>query len=272
MRIVGEQGPVERDRVEGRIEFRGPSAMEGYFHNEEATAAVRRGDGWIDTGDLGYWADGDLFVTGRVKDVIIAGGRNIYPQEVEEAVGDVSGVRRGCVAAFGVRDAATGTERLVIVAESRETTAAAKATIVGGRYGGGRRRHLRFRRTSSSSRGRAAFPRPRAARSAAIRRAISTSRARSSAGGRRRRRSGRGSIARDVGWRCRERASRTRAALLFTGWAWLLVVLLVPLLWIALTLARGRRAARRVVSVLRAHCFCVSAGAGSTSPAPASPG
>ncbi len=94
--------------------------MQGYFENAEATAAVVRDGGWIDTGDLGFVDDdGDLFVTGRAKDVIIAGGRNIYPQEVEEAVADVPGIRRGCVAAFGVQDPRTGTERLVVVAETR---------------------------------------------------------------------------------------------------------------------------------------------------------
>ena len=94
--------------------------MQGYFENAEATAAVVRDGGWIDTGDLGFVDDdGDLFVTGRAKDVIIAGGRNIYPQEVEEAVAEVPGIRRGCVAAFGVQDPRTGTERLVVVAETR---------------------------------------------------------------------------------------------------------------------------------------------------------
>ncbi len=64
---------------------------------------------------------GDLFVTGRQKDLIIKAGRNLYPQEVEEIVGAVTGIRKGCVAAFGVHDAAIGTERLVVIAESRET-------------------------------------------------------------------------------------------------------------------------------------------------------
>jgi 1-acyl-sn-glycerol-3-phosphate acyltransferase len=94
--------------------------MQGYFENPEATAAVVREGGWIDTGDLGFLDDdGDLYITGRAKDVIIAGGRNLYPQEVEEAVAEVPGVRRGCVAAFGVQDAKTGRERLVVVAETR---------------------------------------------------------------------------------------------------------------------------------------------------------
>jgi fatty-acyl-CoA synthase len=128
VRIVDIHGRPVGDRVEGHIQFRGPSAMHGYFRNPEATAAVMC-DGWIDTGDLGYRAEEDLFITGRVKDVIIADGRNICPQEVEEAVGEVPGVRRGCVAALGVADAATGTERLVVVAESRTSVQEAREGI-----------------------------------------------------------------------------------------------------------------------------------------------
>ena len=120
LRIVDERDTPRPPRVEGHVQFRGPSSMQGYFENAAATAAVLHDGGWIDTGDLGFVDDeGDLFVTGRAKDVIIAGGRNIYPQEVEEAVADVPGIRRGCVAAFGVQDARSGTERLVVVAETR---------------------------------------------------------------------------------------------------------------------------------------------------------
>jgi fatty-acyl-CoA synthase len=129
VRIVSTRGDVLGERSEGAIHFRGPSVMQGYFHNPEATAEVARGDGWFDSGDLGYWADGDLFVTGRVKDVIIAGGRNIYPQEVEEAASDVPGVRRGCVAAFGIADPRTGTERLIVVAETRDGSASARNAL-----------------------------------------------------------------------------------------------------------------------------------------------
>ena len=120
IRIASRRGDALGEREEGAVHVRGPSVMQGYFHDPEATDAVARGDGWIDSGDLGYCADGDLFITGRAKDVIIAAGRNIYPQEVEEAAGDVPGVRRGCVAAFGVEDRGNGTERLVVVAESRQ--------------------------------------------------------------------------------------------------------------------------------------------------------
>ncbi len=120
VRVVDDASHDAGERVQGHIQFRGPSTMQGYFKNPSATATVMRGDGWVDTGDLGYLADGELFVTARIKDVIIKGGRNLYPQEVEEVASEVDGVRRGCVAAFGVSDQKLGTEKLVVVAETRE--------------------------------------------------------------------------------------------------------------------------------------------------------
>ena len=105
------------DRHEGRIEFRGPSATAGYFHNPAATRSLFHDD-WLDTGDLGYLADADLYVTGRIKDVIIRAGRNLHPDELEEAVGNLAGVRKGCVAVFTCADPG-GAERLVVMAETR---------------------------------------------------------------------------------------------------------------------------------------------------------
>jgi 1-acyl-sn-glycerol-3-phosphate acyltransferase len=121
IRVVDTAGAPLPDRVEGRVEFRGPSVTSGYFRNSTATAAVLH-DGWMDSGDLGYRSEGELYVTGRRKDLIIKAGRNLYPQEVEELVGDVPGIRKGCVAAFGVGDPTIGTERLIVVAESRAET------------------------------------------------------------------------------------------------------------------------------------------------------
>ncbi|OGL12025.1 MAG: hypothetical protein A3I17_09230 [Candidatus Rokubacteria bacterium RIFCSPLOWO2_02_FULL_72_37] len=130
IRIVDAQDRPVADRVEGRIEFRGPSVTSGYWKNPAATRATFRG-GWCDSGDLGYLAEGELYVTGRVKDLIIKAGRNLHPQEIEEVVGDVPGVRKGCVAAFGVSDPAVGTERLVVAAESRETGPEARERLRG---------------------------------------------------------------------------------------------------------------------------------------------
>ena len=120
VRIVDEAGREAADRARGRVEFRGPSAMAGYYRNAAATRRVLD-RGWVDSGDLGYIAEGELYVTGRTKDMIIRGGRNIHPQELEEAVGNVSGIRLGFVAVFGTRDARSSTERLVVVAETRAT-------------------------------------------------------------------------------------------------------------------------------------------------------
>jgi len=119
LRIADARGRPLPERVEGRIEFRGPSATQGYFRNPEATAALFDGD-WLDTGDLGYLAEGDLYVTGRAKDMIIRGGHNVYPHELEEAVSGIEGIRRGCVAVFGVRAEHAPGEHLVVVAETRE--------------------------------------------------------------------------------------------------------------------------------------------------------
>jgi 1-acyl-sn-glycerol-3-phosphate acyltransferase len=120
VRIVDPAGQTVPERVEGRVEFRGPSVTRGYFGNPKATRAAFH-DGWMDSGDLGYRAEGELYITGRQKDIIIKAGRNLYPQEIEEVVGGVEGIRKGCVAAFGVTDPDAGTERLVVVGETRHT-------------------------------------------------------------------------------------------------------------------------------------------------------
>ena len=119
VKVLDEEGRELGERAQGRIFFRGPSRTAGYYRNPAATAAVITADGWMDSGDLGYWAGGELYVTGRLKDCIIKSGRNIIPQEIEAAAAEVPGVRKGCVAAFGALDPQTGTERLVVVAETR---------------------------------------------------------------------------------------------------------------------------------------------------------
>jgi acyl-CoA synthetase (AMP-forming)/AMP-acid ligase II len=97
--------------------------MRGYYNNPEATARVLRPDGWLRTGDLGILdGEGYLFVTGRIKDLIILGGHNVAPLDVEEVVDAVDGVRYS--AAVGIDSERTGTQRLHVVAEVREETAA----------------------------------------------------------------------------------------------------------------------------------------------------
>lgn len=125
IRIVDAAGKELPERREGRLQFRGPSATAGYYRNPEATRRLLAGD-WLDSGDYAYLAGGEVYPTGRAKDVIIKGGRNLYPQELEEAVGNIPGIRKGNVAVFGSADPATGTERLVVAAETRETDPAAR--------------------------------------------------------------------------------------------------------------------------------------------------
>lgn len=119
VRVLGEDGEPLPDRRRGFVEFRGPSSLLEYYCNPEATKETKNEDGWVRTGDLGYLSEGDLYLTGRNKDIIIKAGRNIQAEDVEDAVASVEGVRRGCIAAFGVSHDQEGTERLVVVAESR---------------------------------------------------------------------------------------------------------------------------------------------------------
>ncbi len=119
VRIVDEADVDVGERVVGRLVFRGASATSGYYHNADATAAITLAGGWLDSGDLAYRAAGEIHVCGRRKDLIIKAGRNLVPQEIEDAAAGVEGVRRGCIAAFGVPSAALGTEALVVVAETR---------------------------------------------------------------------------------------------------------------------------------------------------------
>jgi fatty-acyl-CoA synthase len=137
IRIVDDQERTCPERVIGRLLFRGPSMTPGYFKNEEATRAITKEGGFLDSGDLAYMADGEVFVTGRLKDLIIKAGRNLVPQEIEELAASVEGIRKGCVVALGVTDASSGTEKLVVVAETREAdheplAAAVRETIAGG--------------------------------------------------------------------------------------------------------------------------------------------
>jgi len=106
---------IDLDVREGRIFVRGPSVMREYFGNRAATDATLRG-GWLDTGDLGFLQDGELFVSGRAKDVVILRGSNHSPQEFEEALDGVAGVRPGCAAAVGIPTAEG--EQLALLVEA----------------------------------------------------------------------------------------------------------------------------------------------------------
>ena len=109
----------------------------------------------MDTGDYGYIAEGDIYITGRIKDTIIRAGRNIHPYELEEAVGNLDGIRKGCVAVFGSRDERAGTEKIVVLAETRETDAARARSAAQPDQRARRGRSSARRRTTSCSRRRA---------------------------------------------------------------------------------------------------------------------
>jgi len=116
--VRGDSGKLLTTGQVGRIYARGPSMMEGYYGQLEATEAVLAADGWLDTGDLGYFRDGQIVITGRAKDLIIVNGRNIWPQDLEWTVErEVSALRSGDVAAVSVDDG--GSERIVVLVEFR---------------------------------------------------------------------------------------------------------------------------------------------------------
>jgi len=118
IRIVDpDTGALLREREVGELEIRGTSVTPGYYKRPDANADLFH-DGWLCTGDLAYLLDGQLVVCGRIKDVIVVGGRNLFPEDVERAVGHLEGVRAGNVIAFGV-EGDRGRESLVVVAESR---------------------------------------------------------------------------------------------------------------------------------------------------------
>jgi len=118
IRIVDSAGDELAERHVGRLQFRGPSATQGYYRNPAATQSLFH-EGWLDSGDYAYSVEGEIYLTGRVKDLIIRGGRNLYPYELEQAVGDIAGVRKGCVAVFASTDPENAGERLVVLAETR---------------------------------------------------------------------------------------------------------------------------------------------------------
>jgi fatty-acyl-CoA synthase len=133
--IVDDDGVHLPERRTGQIITRGPSITPGYYQEAELTAAAFK-DGWLHTGDLGYVADGEVFICGRLKDIIIIRGRNFYPQDIEWVVSELPGVRRGNVVAFGVHvnaggqpdvhggaESIGGEEQLVVCAEAFQADA-----------------------------------------------------------------------------------------------------------------------------------------------------
>ncbi len=117
VRVLTEGRTDSPERHIGEIAIRSNCMLTGYYNREDLTEKAFY-DGWYLTGDLGYLADGELYVTGRKKEIIIVGGKNIYPQDLEELAGEVPGVHPGRVVAFGIFNTDLGTEDVAIVAES----------------------------------------------------------------------------------------------------------------------------------------------------------
>ena len=127
LEVRGPDGKVLADREVGRIFVQGPSVMPGYFGEPEATREVLSADGWLDTGDLGYWLDGEIVVTGRAKDLIIVNGRNVWPQDIEWAIEARRIVKSGDAAAFSI-DTGEG-ERVVVAVLARVSGEEARAAL-----------------------------------------------------------------------------------------------------------------------------------------------
>ncbi|MGH8622591.1 MAG: 1-acyl-sn-glycerol-3-phosphate acyltransferase, partial [Burkholderiales bacterium] len=130
IRVVDASGRELPEREEGSIQFSGPSVTSGYYRNPETTRKLLHGE-WMDTDDYGYVAEGEIYITGRIKDTIIRAGRNVHPYELEDAVGNLDGIRKGCVAVFGSPDQRSGTERVVVLAETRESDPARRESLRG---------------------------------------------------------------------------------------------------------------------------------------------
>jgi 1-acyl-sn-glycerol-3-phosphate acyltransferase len=128
IRIIDHAGHELPERQEGRLEFRGPSTTSGYYRDADNTRKLFH-QGWLDSGDLAYIANGEIYITGRIKDIIIRAGRNIYPHELEEAVGNIPGIRTGRVAVFGSVDSRTATEQLIVLAETRSKDAGERENL-----------------------------------------------------------------------------------------------------------------------------------------------
>jgi acyl-CoA synthetase (AMP-forming)/AMP-acid ligase II len=129
VRVVGPDGGDLPEGFVGEIAIRGPSVCRGILHGD-GIAPAADADGWLRTRDLGFLRGGELYVTGRLKDVIIIGGRNYYPQDLEAVAAEVPAFRPGRVAAFGVTEPVRSTEVLVMVAETTAEDAATAASAV----------------------------------------------------------------------------------------------------------------------------------------------
>jgi fatty-acyl-CoA synthase len=125
--IRDEAGKILGQRLVGRVFVFGDSVMRGYFNDDAATADALK-DGWLDTGDLGYWVGDELVIVGRAKDMMIVNGRNVWPQDIEWTVEHVEGLRSGDGAAIVLVDKA-GVERPTVLVQCRPSDLAERAKL-----------------------------------------------------------------------------------------------------------------------------------------------
>jgi acyl-CoA synthetase (AMP-forming)/AMP-acid ligase II len=126
--ILDDKNQFLEDRLVGEVIIKSDCLFTGYYNRPDLTEKTFI-DGWFRTGDYGYVSDGELYITGRKKDLIIVGGKNIYPQDLEALANEVEGVHPGRVVAFGIYDEANGTEEAVLIAETDTQNEEEKAKI-----------------------------------------------------------------------------------------------------------------------------------------------
>lgn len=116
IRVLDEKGHIQPDRIIGELSLQSDCMLTGYYNRPDATQKALHA-GWYLTGDFGYTLNGEVFVSGRKKDMIIVGGKNVYPQDLEALSYEVPGIHAGRAVAFGIDNEKAGTEEVVIVAE-----------------------------------------------------------------------------------------------------------------------------------------------------------
>ncbi|KAE8561283.1 non-ribosomal peptide synthetase [Paenibacillus polymyxa] len=121
IRICDDEDAEVADRVIGHIQIKGENVTKGYYNNEDSTSKLLTLDGWVRTGDLGFFREGQLVVTGRAKDIIFVNGQNVYPHDIERIAEEVEGVELNRVAACGVRVNGMESEEIVVFVVSKKT-------------------------------------------------------------------------------------------------------------------------------------------------------
>ena len=114
VRIADDDGRPVQGGVVGRILIRGANVSPGYYDDDALTAASRTSDGFLDTGDLGTMIDGELVVTGRVKEILFVAGQNHYPQDIDLVIAQHGGIELGRAAAAGTRSPHAATDDVLV--------------------------------------------------------------------------------------------------------------------------------------------------------------